>query len=149
MVLAVYDTSTNFLNVHEWAYGATEVVHIASMALGIGLITLLDLRLLGVPIAGATPQRLVRATSLGSIAGLVLAVTTGMMIFSTDPLRYFNHPTMRFKIAVLVVALAFNFTVHNRVANRVEPAGGGPVVAAVSLLLWIAIVFSGLFYSFT
>jgi hypothetical protein len=149
MLLAVYDTSTNFLNVHEWAYGATEVIHIACMALGIGLVTLLDLRLLGVNIGGASAPRLVRATMLGSIIGLVLAITTGMMIFSTDPVRYFNHPTMRFKIVVLIAALVFNFTVHNRIANRANPAGAGYVVAGISLLLWITVVFSGLFYAFT
>ena len=149
MIGAIYDTSTNFLNVHEWAYGATEVVHIAAMTLGIGLITLVDLRLLGVAIGGATARRLVRATTLPSVMGLVLAITTGMMIFSTDPVRYFSHPTMRFKIAVLVAALAFNFTVHNRVADRVDPAGAGYLVGGISLLLWVAVVFSGLFYAFT
>jgi hypothetical protein len=148
-VFAVYDTSTNFLNVHEWAYGATEVVHIAAMALGIGLIALLDLRLLGFGLGGATSERVVRATTLGSIIGLVLAITTGMMIFSTDPVRYFGHPMMRFKIVVLIAALAFNFTVHNKVAKRADPAGAGYVVAGISLVLWVAVVFSGLFYSFT
>jgi len=148
-MLAIYDTSTNFLNVHEWAYGVTEVIHIACMALGIGLIALLDLRLLGVNVGGATPERLVRATMLGSIVGLVLAITTGMMIFSTDPVRYVHHPTMQFKIVVLTAALAFNFTIHNRIAKRADPAGAGYLVAGISLLLWVTVVFSGLFYSFT
>src|ERR1041385_514839 len=119
------------------------------MALGIGLITLLDLRLLGATVGGATSQRLVRATTLGSVIGLVLAITTGMMIFSSDPVRYFNHPTMRFKIAVLVAALVFNFTVHNRIASRVEPSFAGCLVACISLGLVITVVFSGLFYAFT
>jgi len=148
-MLAIYDTSTNFLNVHEWAYGVTEVIHIACMALGIGLIALLDLRLLGVNVGGATPERLVRATMLGSIVGLVLAITTGMMIFSTDPIRYVHHPAMQFKIVVLMAALAFNFTIHNRIAKRGDPAGAGYLVAGISLLLWVTVVFSGLFYAFT
>ena len=148
-MLAIYDTSTNFLNVHEWAYGVTEVILIACMALGIGLIALLDLRLLGVNVGGATPERLVRATMLGSIVGLVLAITTGMMIFSTDPVRYVYHPTMQFKIVVLMAALAFNFTIHNRIAKRGDPAGAGYLVAGISLLLWVTVVFSGLFYAFT
>jgi len=148
-MLAIYDTSTNFLNVHEWAYGVTEVILIACMALGIGLIALLDLRLLGVNVGGATPERLVRATMLGSIVGLVLAITTGMMIFSTDPIRYVHHPAMQFKIVVLMAALAFNFTIHNRIAKRGDPAGAGYLVAGISLLLWVTVVFSGLFYAFT
>ena len=144
----MYDTSTNFLNVHEWAYGATEVVHIVSLAAAIGFITLIDLRLLGVEV-GATSARLVRATGLGSLVGLVIAITTGFMVFSTDPIRYLNHPTMRFKLVMLVVAIIFNYSIHAWVANGDYPGGVRRAVASISLLLWLTIVFSGIFYAFT
>ncbi len=145
----VYDTSTNFLNVHEWAYGLTEVAHILSLAVGVGLIALLDLRLLGVGVEQASAERLWRATSLVSLIGLVVAVTTGLMIFSTDPIRYFHHPTMRFKLLLVLVALAFNYTVHNRVVRGPYASITRSSVAAVSLMIWVAIVFSGIFYAFT
>ena len=145
----MYDTSTNFLNVHEWAYGATEVVHIVSLAFAIGLIFLVDLRLLGFGLARAEPARLLRATGIGSLVGLVIAITTGFMVFSTDPVRYVGHPTMRFKLIVLGVALAFNFVVHDRVARGEYSPLVQRVAAAVSLLLWVTVVFSGIFYAFT
>jgi len=145
----VYDTSTNFLIVHEWAYGLTEVAHILSLGLVIGLIALVDLRLLGVGIAGATPARLVRATILGVVVGLVVAVTSGLLILSTDPIRYFGHPVMRLKLVLLLAALVFHFTIHNRVALGSYPRAVGPAVAAISLVLWVSIVFSGIFYAFT
>lgn len=145
----VYDTSTNFLNVHEWAYGLTEVVHILSLAIGVGLIALVDLRLLGVGVENASAERLWRATALVSLMGLVVAVTTGLMIFSTDPVRYFQHPTMRFKLLLVLVALAFNYTVHNRVVRGRYPSIARSSVAALSLMMWVAIVFSGIFYAFT
>ena len=145
----MYDTSTNFLNVHEWAYGLTEIVHILSLALGIGLIALVDLRLLGWGLRRVAPSRLLRAAALGSTVGLVVAITTGLMILSTDPVRYINHPAMRFKLVALAAALGFNYAIHNRVARGDRPASAGRAVAAVSLLLWITIVFSGIFYAFT
>jgi len=145
----VYDASNNFLNVHEWAYGATEVVHILSLAVAIGLITLVDLRLLGFAIGRASAARLLRATAVGSLIGLVVAITTGFMVFATDPVRYFNHPTMRFKLVTLVVAIIFNYSIHTRVARGDFPAAIRVTVASVSLLLWVTIVFSGIFYSFT
>ncbi len=123
-------------------------MHIASLAVGIGLIFLVDLRLLGFGLREA-PQRLLRAVTVLSILGLVVAVTSGFMIFSTDPVRYLAHPTMRFKLIVLVIALVFNFVVHNPVARRDDPSWPGRAVAVLSLLLWLAVVFSGLFYSFT
>ena len=63
----VYDSSTNFLNVHEWAYGLTEVAHILSLAIGVGLIALVDLRLLGVGVERASAERLWKATSIASL----------------------------------------------------------------------------------
>ena len=145
----MYDTSTNFLNVHEWAYGVTEVAHILSLAVGIGLITLVDLRLLGVGLERASAERLWRGTTVASMMGLVIAVTTGLMIFSTDPIRYLGHPAMQFKVILIVVALAFNYTIHGRAARGVYSQGVSSAVAMVSLVIWVAIVFSGIFYSFT
>ena len=145
----MYDPSTNFLNVHEWAYGLTEIAHILSLAVGIGLIAFVDLRLLGFGLVGATPARLMRAPTLGSLIGLVVAVTTGLMILSTDPIRYFRHPAMRLKLILLVVALVFNYTVHGRAARGGYSPLLGRRVAAMSLLLWVTVVFSGIFYAFT
>ena len=145
----MYDASNNFLNVHEWAYGATEVVHILSLAVAIGFITLVDLRLLGFDVGDASSARLLRATAVGSLIGLVVAITTGFMVFATDPVRYFNHPTMRFKLATLLVAIIFNYSIHVRVARGDFPLAIRRVVASVSLLLWLTIVFSAIFYSFT
>jgi uncharacterized protein DUF6644 len=145
----MYDASNNFLNVHEWAYGATEAVHILSLAAAIGFIALVDLRLLGFSIGQATPARLTRATAVGGLIGLVVAITTGFMVFSTDPIRYFNHPTMRFKLIALVVAILFNYTIHSRVARGDYSPSVRRTVASVSLVLWVTIVFSGIFYAFT
>jgi hypothetical protein len=145
----MYDTSANFLNVHEWAYGLTEVAHILSLAVGIGLIALVDLRLLGMGLSGSSPARLARATTLVSLVGLIIAVTSGLMILSTDPIRYIAHPTMRLKLVLVPIALAFNYTIRARIVRGGYLPAVGRSVAVVSLMLWVSIVFSGIFYAFT
>ena len=145
----MFDPSTNFLIAHEWAYGLTEIFHIVSMAVGIGLIAVVDLRVLGAGILPATPQRLLRATMTASMAGLIVAITTGFLILSTDPIRYFNHPTMRLKLMLIVIALVFNYAVHNRLVSGGYSLLTSRCVAASSLAIWVAIVFSGIFYAFT
>src|SRR4029453_8967150 len=105
----MYDTSTNFLNVHEWAYGLAQVAPHLSLAISVGLIALVDLRLLGVGPHDVTPARLLRATAIGTVIGLVTAVTSGLLIASTDPVRYFNHPTMRLKLTAVAAGLVFNY----------------------------------------
>ena len=143
------DPSTNFLNVHEWAYGLTEIVHIASMAVGIGLIALVDLRVLGVRILRTTPERLLRATIVASMAGLIMGISSGLLILSTDPARYVAHPTMRLKLLLIVAALIFNYAVHNPLIRAGPSAAITRAAAAGSLAIWVAIVFSGIFYAFT
>ena len=146
---AVYDTSTNFLNAHEWAYGLTEVAHILSLAIGVGSIAVVDLRLLGLDVQKASAERLWRATAVVSLRGLIVAVTSGLMIFSTDPVRYFDHPTMRFKLVLVLVTLTFNYTLHSHVVRGNYPRTVRRSVAVVSLTMWVAVVFSGIFYAFT
>jgi hypothetical protein len=71
------------------------------------------------------------------------------MILSTDPLRYLAHPTMRFKLFLVPIALAFNYTIRARVVRGDYMPAVVRSVAVVSLMLWVSIVFSGIFYSFT
>lgn len=143
------DLSANFLNTHEWAYGLTEVAHILSLAVAIGLVAIVDLRLLNQGIVRATAGRLLRATAIGTLVGFVTAITTGLMIFSTDPATYIGHPTMKLKLALLLVALVYNYTIHSHVAR----GSRSPVVcrsaAVLSLALWTSVVFTGIFYAFT
>jgi len=143
------DASANFLNAHEWAYGVTEVAHIVSLGVAIGLIAVVDLRLLNQGIVQAPAARLLRATAIGTLIGFVVAITTGLMIFSTDPSRYVAHPTMRLKLVLLLIALGFNYTIHSRVARSSRSAAVCRSVAVISLALWISVVFSGVFYAFT
>ena len=145
----MFDSSTHFLIAHEWAYGLTEVFHIVSMAVGIGLIALVDLRVLGAGILPASPQRLLRETMMASMVGLIVAITSGFLILSTDPVSYFNHPTMRLKLLLIVVALVFNYAVHNRLVSGGYSLVTSRSVAAASLAIWVTIVFSGIFYAFT
>ena len=109
----------------------------------------MDLRLLGVGPRHVTPARLLRATAIGTVIGLVTAVTSGLLIASTDPVRYFNHPTMRLKLLLVIVGLVFNYALHNRVARGNYSPAAGRIVAVLSLAVWTTTVFGGIFYAFT
>ena len=148
-IAPVYDPTTNFLNVHEWSYGVTECIHIASFALSIGTIAAVDLRLMGVTIGKTTAARLARELAPWTLAGLVIVILTGLLIFATDPLRYYYHPTIRLKIECLVVAIVYNYTVHRLATRSSASLMFGRLVAVGSIALWVTVVFCGLFYAFT
>jgi hypothetical protein len=138
---SLYDTANNPLNTVEWAFAATEVVHIASMALSVGTIAMVDFAMLGVGVRGRSPAQVLRETEMLTGVGLTIVISSGMALFSTDPFRYYYSPDFRLKMLLLLVGCVYNYTIHRQVMSK--------LVAAVSLAIWIAVVFCGLFFGFT
>jgi len=148
-MLLAYDPATNPLNTTEWAFPLFECIHIASFAMSVGTIAVVDLRLLGLGMRHQTAGELVKDTTLWTLAGLIIVIMSGLVIFSSDPLRYYYNPSFRLKIICLVIAIIYNYTIHRKVALTKSPPIVAWLVGAISVLLWVTIVFAGLFYAFT
>ena len=134
---------------NEWAFPAAECVHIVSFAFAIGTIALVDTSLLGVGLPRKSAAQIHRSTSLFTLTGLLLIIFSGILLFASDPNMYLANSSFRFKIVALVLAIVYNCTIHRKVALS-ENASPGAVklVALVSLALWVAVVFGGLFIAF-
>ena len=149
-VFLAYDPSTNPLNNNEWAFPLAECIHISMFAMSIGTIALVDLRMLGLGLKRQTPAQLLKDTGIWTLIGLVIVITSGFIIWTSDPLRYYYNWSFRYKIIALAFAIVYNYTIHRKVAASTTSATlTSGVVAAFSLLIWISIVFAGLFYAFT
>ncbi len=143
-MLLAYDPATNPLNNNEWAFPLTECVHVASMAMAIGTIVAVDLRLLGTGIPGRSAAQLSRETEVWTLIGFVLVILTGMVIFTTDPVLYLHNESFQAKMALLLAGLVYHYTLHKRAVQ----AGRGTLAAVVSLLIWASLVFSAIFIAF-
>jgi hypothetical protein len=144
-----FDPATNPLNNNEWSFPLVECFHIAAFAFSIGTISLVDLRLLGVGMTHQKTSQLLKDTMLWTLAGLIVVISSGLIIFTTDPVRYFYNDAFRLKNLLLVVAVIFNYTIHRKVALSDQTGAGAKLTALVSILLWVTIIFCGLFYAFT
>lgn len=147
--MLAYDPASNPLNNNEWSFPLFECIHISMFAMSVGTIALVDLRLLGIGFRRQTAAQLLRDTSLWTLVGLVTVITSGLVIFTTDPLRYYYNFAFRYKVVCLLVAIVYNYTIHRKVAMSGSSPGMAKLVGALSLALWISIVFAGLFYAFT
>ena len=145
-----YDPATNPLNNNEWSFPLAECIHISTFAMSVGTIALVDLRLLGWAFRRETPAQMLRSTSLWTLAGLIIVISSGFVIWTSDPLRYYYNWSFRYKIIALVLAIIYNYTIHRKVAqSATSPSVVTALTATFSLLIWISIVFAGLFYAFT
>ena len=146
--MLIYDLNANPLNNNEWAFPLTECFHITSFALSIGTIMLVDLRLLGLALKRATPGQLVKDTGIWTLAGLIIVIFSGLLIFSSDPIRYTYNGGFQFKMVALVVAILYNYTIHRKVAMSGSSGGMQKLVGFLSIFLWVLVPFGGIWISF-
>ncbi|WP_273029492.1 hypothetical protein [Massilia timonae] len=127
-------------------YPIVEIVHIVGFTVLVGAAAMFDLRLLG--FGRALPvQALARHLLPWSWFGLLLIVPSGLWMFSTQP-ELLANGVFLLKLA-LIVAAGVNALVFH--AGPWRGAAGWPagapawarLHAALSLLLWIAVIACG------
>lgn len=138
----------NPLNASAWIFPVLEIFHIAGFAVAIGTVALVDFRLLGVGMRQQTPGQLAAGLRLVTLIGLLTAIASGMLLYATDPDKFYLNWSFLLKMACLLLAILFHYTIHRKVAVSGAAAGAGKLVALVSLALWVAVVFGGIFIEF-
>jgi hypothetical protein len=142
---AIADT----LNNSEWAFPLAECIHIGGFAVGIGSIVLVDFRMLNLGLRNETAARILRYTEPWTLIALVFVVFSGAALFLSQIDIYLVNPIFPLKMYVLLAALIYNFTVHRKVATMENPSPAlSKFVAILSLLLWVSVVFGGIFIGF-
>ena len=132
-----------------WVYPLVNTGHVVGIALLFGAIAPLDLRLLGcwkrVPL-----DHLAATLVPVSVAGLVLAVSTGALLFATKPLDYVIEPLFGIKMALLGAAVLNALLLRRSsqwrvlgVARDASPRPGWRVAAVVSIVLWLGVITAG------
>src|ERR1700693_5293724 len=133
-LLLLQNAIADALNSSEWVFPIAECFHITAFAWSIGLIALVDFRLLGVGIGRSTPSQVAKPTAPWTLLGLAVVLLSGPILFLSDPRMYLYNPSFRFKIGALVLALIFNYTIHRKVAlSETSGAAARVIVGVVSL----------------
>jgi hypothetical protein len=134
---------------YSWVWPASETLHFIGLAMLIGVIALMDLRLLGM--AKRLPFAPLHRLLPFAVAGFGICLTTGTLFFAGDPFQYIHNNVFWFKMLFIALAgtnvLAFYFTGIFRTVEKLGPGeeapGSAKVIAAVSLFLWIGVMYLG------
>ena len=137
------------LNNSEWAFALAECVHIGGFAVGVGTIALVDFRMLNLGLRRETAGQILRYTEFWTIIALLFVMFSGVALFLSQTDVYRVNLIFPLKMYALAAALIYNFTIHRKVATMENPPPVlSKLVASVSLLLWISVVFGGIFTGF-
>jgi hypothetical protein len=137
---------------HEslYMYPLVESAHVLTLCLFLGMAILLDLRLLGLTLRRVPMSEITSRLGPWMVAGFVVMVITGVLLFYAIPVRSYQNIFFRIKVVMLILAgvnaWVFHSTIHTRVAewdrDPVTPFAARRA-GAVSLVLWAIIVVSG------
>ena len=134
------------------AYLLTNALHIVAIGLLVGCILPLDLRLIGffraVPLAVIGPF-----LSRVAATGVILAILTGLWLFSVKPREYLGNAAFLWKMALLALALINVVLQHRSRLFHLALAGGDihlsvRLVACCSAILWLSVLVAGRWIGF-
>jgi hypothetical protein len=138
------------LHESQYAYSIIESVHVWTLSVFFGSVVMFDLRLLGLIMQRVPASEVVGRLLPVTKAAFVLMVISGTLLFFAIPLRSYQNIFFRGKMLLLVLAGLNVWLFHSRVYPRVVTSSGGGaplraarIAGALSLTLWIGIVFSG------
>jgi hypothetical protein len=129
------------LQTHPWAYPVLEIVHICGIALLLGNLVLLELRVFG---RGAElPLRPLARLSLGTAAtGFSLAAASGLLMFASQARDLLANSAFTLKMLLIFVAGCNAAWFHAR-GSLARPDGLARVSMAVSTVVWLGVVACG------
>jgi len=136
------------INSYEWVFPAVQSLHFMGFAMSIGTIAIVDFRLLGLGMRRQAPAELAAVLEAWTRAGVAVMLITGPLMFSTDAVAYHYNPSFQFKMVCLMLALLMHFTLHRRAVQPDVPPMAAKLAAAMSLLLWTAVVAGGRMIAF-
>lgn len=157
--LITFPALQRYVNVHTWIWPVGEIIHFFGMALLVGCVGILDLRMLGV--AKGLPVRPLERLVPWGIFGFVLALLTGVLFVIGDatgpPAAKFQNVAFQFKMLFMALA-GINVAVFylSGIAERAHETGAGEdapgaakVIAFLSIFFWIAVIYFGRMIMYT
>jgi hypothetical protein len=136
-----------WLRFSRWGYAAVSTTHVFGIALLVGAILPLDLRLIGLWRSVAL-EPLARVLVPVAATGLLLAITTGAFLFITRASEYAALDMFLLKLALIATGGLHALSLHlghgleNASRTRLRAAG------AVSLSIWLAALVCGRLLAF-
>lgn len=145
------------IGTYRWFWSLSEVLHFVGLILLVGLVTIVDLRILGV--AKRMPAKPLHELLPWAVLGFGLCVVTGLVFVTglwanvkTHPLEAIAYDSfLQAKLLFLLLA-GINLAVYytSGMARVVEGLGAGddaPMAAKIfggsSLILWLGVVYWG------
>jgi hypothetical protein len=140
----------------EWLFPIVETLHVISLAMVFGSIVMVDLRLVGAASRNSAVSRLSDEVLPYTWGAFMCAVVTGTLLFVSKAHVYFYNLQLQLKFLCMFLAgvnmAVFHFGAYRHVLDwdaRHPPPRAARLAGALSIALWIGVIFFGRWIGFT
>jgi hypothetical protein len=140
----------------EWLFPIVETLHVISLAMVFGSIVMVDLRLTGAASRNSAVSRLSGEVLPYTWGAFICAAITGALMFVSKAHVYLYNLQFQLKFLCMFLAgvnmAAFHFGAYRRVLEWDQshpPPRAARLAGALSIALWIGVIFFGRWIGFT
>ncbi len=134
----------------RYAFPIIEGIHLIGLAVAVGLLMIIDLRLMGVFLPDVPVKELHRQLQPYVLAGFGVVILAGLLLFTSEATTVIVSPPWPFKALFFVLgganALYFEFVLARR-PEALPPRGRAPAsvrrAAFASFALWVLVIVCG------
>jgi len=146
------DTFESSTNLHEslYMYGWVESTHVLTLTVFLGMLLVIDLRLLGVGFKNIPASTLVDRLDKPMMLGFIVMIISGVLLFYAIPVRSTQSIFFRVKV-ILLIAAGINAMIIRRMTRQrpltwdydPSPPKKVRVGAGLSLTFWLCVIAAG------
>jgi hypothetical protein len=133
-----------------WTWPLLESTHVLSIALFVGSAMMMDLRLMGVTFGNVRASDFTSRLLPWTRWGFAVMVLTGILVWYSNPVRYYHNIFFRLKMLLMVIAGLNVWLFHSRIHKHIAewdtdatPPRAARIAGALSFAAWTLIVISG------
>jgi hypothetical protein len=134
-----------YLRESTFGFSILLTVHVVSLCWFMGLIVMMDLRLVGIANLRTRASEVSPRLLPWQIVGFAVMVISGVLLFWAQPLRYFGKSFFWWKMFLMVLA-GVNAGIIHLITHRSEAAWdsrAAKIAGGASIVLWVAILALG------
>ena len=139
-----------------WVIPTTQSIHIICISILMGATWMINLRMLNLAMPSQPLSTLARRLLPFVWITLPILLITGAMLSIAEPARSLESPSFQIKMLLLIVIIGLTLFLQSTLktnADYWEQSAGrrskAKLLAAASLLIWLAIVFFGRYIAYT
>jgi hypothetical protein len=134
-----------YLRESTYGFSILITVHVIALCIFLGLIVMMDLRLVGVANLRSRASEVQARLFPWQMVGFAIIVGSGLLLFWAQPLRYYGKTFFWWKMGLMAVA-GVNAAIIHTITHRSEAAWDSTaarVAGAASLVLWTGVLTFG------